>query len=382
MGVIMRQKIKGKGNPWWVFVSHHGKRTSRKVGTKASAQEVAKKIEAKLSLGDFDFEKEKPIPTFKDYADAWIKTTVPATCKESTLNDYKAILKIHVLPVFRDIRLTDITRGKIKDFLLEKTNKGYAGSTVTHMKNVISGILNRALDNEVIYANPAHRLGKFMKAKDKRESIDPLTKDELKKLLHTVQTNENLQSWYPLFLLLARTGLRIGEAIGLKWSDIDFNGRFIHIQRGISRGKIEAPKNSKTRKVDMSAQLTETLKAYQVECKKKGLALGLGDAPEYIFINKNGSFVDKDNWRRRIFNKALEKAELRRIRIHDLRHTYATLRISKGDNIQDVSNQLGHYSVKLTLDVYSHWMPGKQKAEVDALDEIYTFQHNKPLNER
>jgi len=70
-----------------------------------------------------------------------------------------------------------------------------------------------------------------------------------------------------------------------------------------------------------------------------------------------------------VFNKAIEKAELRKIRIHDLRHTYSTLRISKGDNIQDVSNQLGHHSVKLTLDVYSHWIPGKKKVEVDALDD-------------
>jgi len=80
--------------------------------------------------------------------------------------------------------------------------------------------------------------------------------------------------------------------------------------------------------------------------------------------------VDVNNWRRRIYNKALEKAKLRKIRIHDLRHTYATLRISKGDNIDDVSKQLGHFSTKFTLDVYNHWMPGKKKAEVDGLDDI------------
>jgi integrase len=68
-------------------------------------------------------------------------------------------------------------------------------------------------------------------------------------------------------------------------------------------------------------------------------------------------------------HKALEKAELRRIRIHDLRHTYATLRIAKGDSIADVSNQLGHHLVKLTMDVYYHWIPGKKKSEVDALDD-------------
>ena len=157
--------------------------------------------------------------------------------------------------------------------------------------------------------------------------------------------------------------------MALKWGDIDFNGRFIHVQRGLSRGKIGLPKNGKSRKVDMSKQLTEALKVHQLESKKKGLALGLGDTPEYVFTNEKGGLLDKDNWRRRVFIKALKKAELREIRVHNLRHTYATLRISKGDNIQDVSKQLGHHSLKLTLDVYSHWLPGKKKTEVDALDD-------------
>ena len=72
--------------------------------------------------------------------------------------------------------------------------------------------------------------------------------------------------------------------------------------------------------------------------------------------------------RRRVFYKALEKAGLRRIRIHDLQHTYATLRLMKGDNIVDVSNQLGHADVKTTLEVYCHWIPGSKKAQVDELD--------------
>jgi len=383
MGVIVRQKIKGKGKPWWVFISHNGKRTSRKVGSKSSTQEVAGKIEAKLSLGDFNFEEEKPTPTFKEYADSWIKITVPATCKESTNEDYKDILRIHVLPIFKDMRITDISRGKIKNFLLEKVNKGYAGSTVTHIKNVISGVLNKAVDDEIIPANPAHRLGKIVKPKDRKGDMDPLSQEELRKLLDTVQRDKSLKSWYSLFLLLSRTGLRIGEAVALQWGDIDFNSRFIHVQRGLSRGRIELPKNGKTRKVDMSQQLTQALKTHLVESKKKGLALGLGDTPEYIFTNEKGGLLDKDNWRRRVFIKALKKTELRGIRIHDLRHTYATLRISKGDNIQDVSNQLGHHSVKLTLDVYTHWIPGKKKAEVDALDDMeYILKSEKVQNKK
>lgn len=222
---------------------------------------------------------------------------------------------------------------------------------------------------------------KISKNRNLNEAVDPLTSEELKTLLDSVQ--KHYSEHHPLFLLLARTGLRIGEALALKWGDIDSNSRFIHVQRNISRGKIEPPKNGKTRKVDMSRQLTEVLKVHETESKKKGLALGLGDTPEYIFTNEVGNIIDKDNWRSRIFNKALKKAEMRRIRIHDLRHTYATLRISKGDNIQDVSNQLGHHSVKLTLDVYSHWIPGKKKVEVDALDDVeYTLESEKAENEK
>ena len=110
----------------------------------------------------------------------------------------------------------------------------------------------------------------------------------------------------------------------------------------------------------MSLQLAESLKA-QKKCFKLGLVDKKdGDNHQFVFTNGNGQIIDKDNWRRRVFKKALEKAEVKTIRIHDLRHTYATLRISKGDNVADVSNQLGHHSVKFTMDVYYHWFPGKK----------------------
>jgi integrase len=130
-------------------------------------------------------------------------------------------------------------------------------------------VLNKAVDDEVIPANPAHKIGKLVRAKDSKEDMDPLSQEELKKLLDAVQKNKELKVHYPLFLLLARTGMRIGEALGLSWGDIDFNGRFIHVQRGVSRGRIELPKNSKTRKVNMSEQLTEALKVHLIESKKR-----------------------------------------------------------------------------------------------------------------
>ncbi len=374
MGVRVRQKVKGKGNPWWVFVSRNGKRTSRKVGDKKAAEEVASTIRAKLQLGEFGFEDKKPIPTFKEYSDSWIKINVPATCKESTVQDYKGILRLHVLPTFGDLQITDITRGKIKDFLLDKVNNGYAKSTASHMKDVISGVLGKALDDEMIQANPALQLGKnLLKIKDQKKHINALTPEESKQLLDTV--SEHFPEHYTLFLLLARTGMRIGEALALQWDDLNFKDRSIEVKRSIYRGKVTTPKNGKTRLVDMSLQLADALKAHM-----KGFMLGLADTKndQYVFINRAGNIIDKDSWRRRVFAKAVLKSEIKRVRIHDLRHTYATLRVSKGDNIADVSNQLGHHSVKLTMDVYYQWFPGKKKSEVDGLDDPTLTHPNAP----
>jgi len=412
MGVTVRQKIEGKGKPWWVFIAHNNKRTSRMIGDRKAAEEVASKIRARLELGEFNVESEKAepkIPTFKEYADAWIKTTALANCKESTVSSYDDLLRLHILPVFGTLKLTEINRGKLKDFFAGKILEGYAKSSVVHMKNAISGIMTKAVDDEVIPTNLSLGIKIVQKIRNGEEEnengngdekADPLSAEETNLLLKTVRDDVMkpypLSGHYPLFLLLVRTGLRIGEALALRWGDIDFNGRFIHVQRGLSRGKIETPKNGKIRRVDMSTQLAETLTAYKAACKKKGLALGLGDVPEYVFwqlakkksevdeTNEKVAFIDLSNWRRRIFNKALDKAGIRRIRIHDLRHTYATLRISKGDNITDVSNQLGHYSVKLTLDTYNHWLPGKRQSEVDGLDDIgYSEEKEKKAqNER
>lgn len=118
MGVTVRQKVKGKGKPWWVFVTYHGNRTSKLVGDRTAAEEVASNIRAQLKLGTFSFEEEKPVPTFKEYADSWIKTTVPATCKASTVRSYEDILRLHVGPVFNDMVIDQITREKLRNFCL------------------------------------------------------------------------------------------------------------------------------------------------------------------------------------------------------------------------------------------------------------------------
>jgi integrase len=367
MAVKVRERPKGSGD-WWIFIDHNGKRKSKKIGrNKKAANEIAKKIEAKLVLGALDLSDDGQAAKFSEYADMWITVTVPATCKRSTASDYQGLLKNHILPVFGTKPVDEINRHMVKQFLLKKVNDGYASSTVTHMKNAISGVLNLAVDDETISANPAHRIGKVFKNQKMSPLLDPLSREELSKLLKIFQ--RHYPDSYPLVLTLARTGMRLGEALGLQWGDIDFNGRFITIQRGITRGRVETPKNSTIRKVDMSKQLTAYLKDFKHQRKIQTLKKGWREIPEWVFINRDGKILDGPNWRKRVFNKALEKAELRKIRIHDLRHTYASQLIQRGESLAYIRDQLGHHSIKVTVDIYGHLAPEGNKAAVDGLDD-------------
>jgi integrase len=369
MGVKVREKKKGSG-VWWIFIDHQGRRKAKKIGKdKKIAEQIAKKVEAKLVLGDMGLVENKTdkAATFEEYANTWKSLTVPATCKPSTVSDYKGILRNHVLPVFGKASVDEINRFMVKRFLMKKIADGFASSTVTHMKNAVSGVLNLAVDDEVLSVNPAHNVGKLFKGQNPKPKIDPFNMDELATLLDTYQIHHLRH--YPFILTLARTGLRFGEGLGLQWKDIDFKGRFINIERSLSKGRIETPKSGLARKVDMSQQLTDTLRELKHHRKIETLKRGWARMPEWVFVSLNGEPYH-ESYLRRMFYRALKTANLRKIRVHDLRHTYATLRISKGDNIADVSKQLGHHSVKFTMDVYYHWVPGGSKTEVDGLDEL------------
>lgn len=366
MGVVVRQKKKGRGQPWWVFISHDGKRTSRKVGDKAAAEKVASTIRAKLQLGEFNLDTEKKsVPTFKEYSKRYMDTYSAMNHKESTIESIETGLRLYMLPEFGKMRIDEIRRKHVKNFITKLHQQGRGTATIRNQKAYFSSILSQAIEDEIIEANPASKTGKLIK-KDQKEEIRPFTWEE--KTLFEEAVKVYCPELYPFFLTALRTGVRMGELIALKPGDLDFNRGFIDVRRSCVRGRITTPKSGKSRPVDMSKQLQEVLRKYLVDRKKEALKKGWGETPEWLFYNEVGGLIDINNLRKRVFYKVLEKARIRKIRLHDLRHTYASLRVAKGDNLQDVSKQLGHHSVKFTLDVYSHWLPGSNKNQVDELD--------------
>jgi len=367
MGVIVRQKVKGKGKSWWIFITHQGERRSRKVGSKAAAKSLAAKIEERLGSKEFNIEKKKPVPTFKKYSKIWLSNYIKVSCRESTFDEYSGILNNHILPVFKDVEIDKITRGAIRDFLLSKIKAGLSRSRVNLIKDVLSGVLGYALDEELISANPTLGITKrlwpkSMRKKNKVSDEDVFNREEIE-LLH--DTCKSLVPEYSAFFIMAaKTGMRLGELLALRWNDVDFNSNFLWIRRSYRRGIFTRPKNGKSRRVDMTPQLKAELKRRLLREKKECFRLRI--EPEFVF-NRNGRPIEQ-NFIRRVYKRILKKAGLRDIKLHSIRHSYASILLSEGVNLFYVSKQLGHSSTNITSDIYGHFIPSEFNREVDLLD--------------
>jgi integrase len=381
----MAVKVKQHKGKWWVFIDHKGKRKAKCIGkSEKAAKEVAGKIEAKLKLGDFSLLEEKPARPFDVYFRNWLDTCVKVHCKERTYDIYESVFRRYLLPAFGQKDINDITREEVKKLAYDMLARGLRRGTVKSHLASLRAMFNDAAEDQHVSFNPATRFMKRSRSEEgeQRQKASFLTREELGLLLRTCQ--EHFPAYYPFISLLVRTGVRLGEALGLQWEDVDFSGRFIEVQRTLSSGRVSPPKSGKSRRVDMSQQLTETLKALLVERKKETLKKGWGEVPLWVFVSGVGTPLDRGNFHRWVWRKLLAKAGLRHIRAHDLRHTFASLLLQNGESLVYVKDQLGHHSIKITVDIYGHLVPGGNRQAVDRLDglENETIRNLDATNDR
>jgi len=340
--------------------------------------------------------------TFQGYAESWLENFAKVTIKRSTYLEYERALKVHLYPLFGSKPLVKVTRKTVREMIAAKQKAGLSQSTIRNILAPMRQLYNQAIDDGDAFENPAARVGKFNKRKDAAAQINPLTREEVKTLLD--KTFEKSPHWYPLLLCATRTGMREGELIGLKGIDLDFRGQFIEVQRILSRGELTTPKNGKTRRIDMSGQLKDVLQdllskrraeALRKEMEKPAeerrdaatvvnevMESWLFTTPETIakseaakrrrFLGvkpRGGTQLDPSNVRK-VFNNLLTAAKLRRIRFHDLRHSFASLLIGQGESLAYIRDQLGHHSIQITVDTYGHLVPGGNRQAVDKLDDL------------
>jgi integrase len=323
--------------------------------------------------------------TFKEYGEWWLDNCAKGAIKASTYQEYEAVLRNHVYPTLGTVPFTEIRRPQIRELIGAKKAEGYDQSTIRNMMAPVRGMFFQAMEDGITEKNPASRIGKLNKRdKDKPvKKINALTREEVQTLLKAAQ-EKKYGAFYPLLLCACRTGARMGELIAVKGIDVDFKGGFIHVQRNLSRGKLSVPKNGKDRKVDMSAMLAHTLDELLAKRRADALREEMKKPAEerrdaatvvnavmdgWLFQTPAATQLDPSNLRK-VFHRILVDAGLRRVRFHDLRHTFASLLLQNGESLTYVKEQMGHSSIQVTVDIYGHLVPGGNRQAVNKLDMV------------
>ena len=305
---------------------------------------------------------------FLEYAKLWLKDYAEINIKPSTLYGYKSCLNAHILPRFKDYKLSDITVYELEKFYndLRKTKSLNPDSNgnhnllseavVRHQHSLLCVMLNTAVKWDFINFNPCLKLTKPPTVT--RKEMKFYDEEELKKLFQHLEY-ENL-TFKTAIYLLTLGGMRRGECLGLFWEHIDFEKKTITIKNNLLNIRekgvyLDTPKTKKSKRTislpDICFDLLKKLKAKQ-ELEKEMFSNDWMDT-EFVFKDEYGNYYNPSRLSRQwvLFQK---KHNLKHIRLHDLRHTCATYLLSHNVPIATVSKKLGHSNIYTTLDVYTH----------------------------
>jgi integrase len=187
-------------------------------------------------LGDLGFfARDAQVVTFGEYADRWMREHASLHCKPSTIRSYNGTLDLYLKPGFKSVRLDQLTRDAIKVMFVELAEQDLSSGTLKNVLVVIRSVLSGAIEDSILSLNPAAKLGKFIPRDEDHFEVSPLSQNELEQFLRAAL--KTCPEQHPLFLTLARTGMRLGEVLALKRGDIQFGedendrNRFIFVRR-------------------------------------------------------------------------------------------------------------------------------------------------------
>jgi len=299
----------------------------------------------------------------------WLHTVYMLEVQPTTFARALQVVRTHLLPSFGYREVHSITTYDIQNFLSKKTQDKLSPATVKIIRNTLSKAFQTALDWELIKKNPIERV-KLPKIEKNEKHI--WTVEEAKQFLDHCE----VLRWKVAFSLALHTGLRRGELMALKWQNIDLENRTIKIKESLAYTKEQGlffttPKTANSvRELVISSSLIGYLKLVRDEHKKMKERMG----PAYhendlVICTAEGKPVQPRNLAR-TFDRLIEKAKVKKISLHGLRHTNATLLMKQGINPKIVSERLGHSNVSITLDIYSHTDLAMQEESVSRLEEL------------
>lgn len=333
-------------------------------GTKKDAQLVLNQMLTEKDLGTLVRPTRK---SFGQHAEQWMETVVKGRVRNRTQIDYQSILDRYILPTFGATPISQIAGEDIQRLYSELQSKGLSAQTIRHIHAVLRNAMHQAVRWRITAGNPCDLVDLPQARKTEMRALSAKQANEFLKAVAQFAHHE-------FFTLLLTTGMRPGEALALRWCDVDLRAGTVTITRALSgRGKdyrFEEPKTPKSRRRVRLPKSVTSLLAAKKETRQKAAGADLIEL-ELVFQTETGKPIDLANLNKRFFKPALKAAQLPAdIRIYDLRHTCATMLLEAGTNPKIVSERLGHASTTLTLDTYSHVLPDMQRAATDQIEAI------------
>jgi integrase len=356
---------------WHGFVSmgkkENGRRDRRHVSGAKRADVVAKvrAIEAKRDAGVVDAAGRAP--TVGEWLDHWLDNIAARKVRARTLESYRSTVRLHLRPGLGHHRLDRLQPEHLERLYAALADKGLSPASILRAHRVLSRALRVASQRAKVARNVATLVDP--PAVKRPQTALPLSAQEARKVMAAAQAHRNAARW----TVALAVGLRQSEVLGLRWADVDLEKGALSVRRGLHRvggqGLVyEEPKADRSRRtVALPAQLVEALRAHRAAQLEERIAAGpLWQDHDLVFAQPNGRPIErKSDWRS--WKALLREADVRVVRLHDGRHTAATLLLSEGVHPRVVMEVLGHAQMRTTTDTYSHVMPALGRDAADRM---------------
>lgn len=339
-----------------------GRRPNRRIGLKRKpgSEQGLSKIEAEGELRQMIL-RERPLevgesPTFTIAADLMIRELEEIGRKPTTLDNYRNILGVRLLPRFGEIRVDRVRRKQVEALATQMIREGLSAHTRANTLKLLSQVFNFCLRQRWCRENPC--LGVRRPRIRPSSEIRFLGKDELEALVEAIDVDKQPFGAIDRAIVLtaAMTGMRQGELLGLRWMDIDWSARRIRVRRNYVRGHMGTPKSrSGERSVPLASRVAAELRRLHEQTR-------YGGGEDLVFANPlTGNALDHADLLRR-FKRALKTAGVRRVRFHDLRHTFGTRMAASPDvAMRQIQEWMGHRDYRTTL-IYADYEPGEDES--------------------